>query len=68
MSLNNRHEIARQVRDECIRTAVSAYENAAMSGLCGEGAFEAAVSALRMLDVEALVEDPDFDTGSGGDA
>jgi hypothetical protein len=60
MSSNERYEIARQVRDECIQTALSAYENASISGLCGEGAFEAAISALRMMDVETLV------AGSGG--
>lgn len=58
MSLNDRYEIARQVRDECIKTALSAYENASISGLCAEGAFEAAISAVRMLDVEALVDVP----------
>lgn len=58
MTLNDRYDIASQVRDECIRTAVSAYENASMVGLCGEGAFEAAVSAMRMLDVRELVEAP----------
>lgn len=56
MSLSEQYDVARQVRDECIQTALSAYENASISGLCGEGAFEAAVSAMRMLDVDALVE------------
>lgn len=56
MSVSDRHDIARQVRDECINTALSAYESASISGLCGEGAFEAAISAMRMLDVDALVE------------
>lgn len=58
MSVNDRYEVARRVRDECVKTALSAYENASISGLCAEGAFEAAISAVRMLDVEALVEMP----------
>lgn len=54
MSLNDRHDLAREVREACIQTALSAYEDASISGLCGEGAFEAAISAIRMLDVEAI--------------
>lgn len=68
MSVNEHYQIARQVRDECIDAALSAYENASISGLCGEGAFEAAISAIRMLDVEALVERPGVRTGDGNDA
>lgn len=67
MSLNDRYEIANQIRDECIQTALSAYEDASISGLCGEGAFEAAISALRMLDVEALVAQSDARSAGGGD-
>lgn len=68
MSLNDQYEIANQVRNECIQAALSAYENASISGLCGEGAFEAAISAIRMLDVEALVAQSGARTGGGGDA
>ena len=49
-------DLAEAVRAACIQAAVSGYENAAMSGLCAEGAFEAAVSAIRMLDLKALTE------------
>ena len=49
-------EIAEAVRAACIEAAVNGYENAAMSGLCAEGAFEAAVSAMRMLDLKAHTE------------
>lgn len=54
MLSSRERELAETVRDECIQTALSAYENAAMSGLCGEGAFEAAISALRMMDVAGI--------------
>jgi len=57
MSPKQNHELARQVREQCIQTALSAYENASISGLCAEGAFEAAVSAMRMIDVDALAEE-----------
>jgi len=54
---SKQQQLARRVKDECIQAALSAYENASISGLCGEGAFEAAVSAMRMVDVDRLVEE-----------
>ncbi|MGA8260338.1 MAG: hypothetical protein WB783_09025 [Arenicellales bacterium] len=54
-SINGDYELADRIRDECIKSALSAYENAAISGLCAEGAFEAAISAIQMLDVGAIV-------------
>lgn len=48
-------EAAAAVRDACVRVALNAYENARMDGLCHEGAWEAAVSAMRMLDVDRIV-------------
>ena len=48
-------EVAAQVRDACVRVALNAYENARMDGLCHDGAWEAAVGAMRMLDVERIV-------------
>lgn len=56
MTPKTQKELVHRVRDECIQTALSAYENASISGLCGEGAFEAAISALRMMNVDDLVE------------
>lgn len=50
-------ELAEAVRAACIRAAVDGYENASISGLCGEGAFEAAISAVRMLDLESIAGD-----------
>ena len=47
--------IARVVKEACIRAAVEGFENAAMDGLCHEGAVEAAVSAISRLDLEALL-------------
>jgi len=67
MSVNDSSDLARRVRDECIQTALSAYESASISGLCGEGAFEAAVSAMRMLDVETLAAQHDPEAAAGND-
>ena len=52
---DERLELARAVRDACIRAAREGYENAAISGLCEDGALEAALSAIHMIDLEALV-------------
>ena len=43
------------VRDACVQAALAAYEDAAMSGLCHEGAWECAVDAMRSLNVERLI-------------
>ncbi|MFZ0488119.1 MAG: hypothetical protein WAL83_14055 [Arenicellales bacterium] len=56
MVSNSDYELAARVREECINTAVSAYEDASIRGLCGEGAFEAAISAIRMMNVSSIVD------------
>ncbi|MDZ7840579.1 MAG: acetyltransferase [Gammaproteobacteria bacterium] len=68
MSLNDRHDVAKEVREACIQAALSAYEDASISGLCGEGAFEAAISAMRMLDVEAIGAAGAAEPGEHGNA
>jgi hypothetical protein len=50
------YDLAQAVRQACVEAAVAGYQDAAMSGLCHEGAWEAAVSAIRMVDVAALVK------------
>jgi hypothetical protein len=47
--------IAEAVRAACVRAAQAAYERAAEDGLCDEGTWEAAVDAIRSLDIEALL-------------
>ncbi|MDF3920232.1 hypothetical protein P3W43_15350 [Salinicola salarius] len=47
-------QLATKVQKACIEAALSGYENAALSGLCQEGAIEAAISAIQMLDLNAL--------------
>jgi hypothetical protein len=49
--------VAEAVRIACIAAALEGYENAAISGLCHEGAWEAAIGAMRMLDVEKLLSE-----------
>lgn len=47
-------QLATKVQKACIEAALAGYENAALSGLCQEGAIEAAISAIQMLDLDAL--------------
>lgn len=49
-------QVAEAVRQACIRAVLDGYQQAAISGLCHEGAFEAAVDAIRMLDLAALLQ------------
>ena len=51
-----RHDLAEAVRRECIAVAIQAYEDAAVSGLCQAGAFEAAISAVRRADLRRISE------------
>ena len=43
--------VAEAVRAACIRAAQEAFEQASMSGLCCEGAWEVAVGAMQTLDL-----------------
>ena len=52
----NRQALAERVRLACIEAAVEGYELAAMNGLCHEGAWEAAISAMRTVDLAALIQ------------
>jgi hypothetical protein len=50
--------VAEAVRAACIEAALAAYEDAGISGLCAEGRWEAAISALQSLDLKALAAQP----------
>lgn len=51
------HErLAAAVQAACIEAALAGYERAAVSGLCHEGAWEAAISAMRMVELREVIE------------
>jgi hypothetical protein len=52
---NDSRQLAEQIRDALVRTALLAYEDAAIRGLCCEGAWEVAVGAMRALDLSPVV-------------
>lgn len=69
MSRAERHDAAlaaasaEALRRALIEAALDGYERAALSGLCAEGAWEAAVSAMRAFDLDTVQSR----TGSGSD-
>jgi hypothetical protein len=48
--------LADTIRAACLDAAQQAYEDAGIRGLCAEGRWEAALSAVRQLDVAAVLE------------
>jgi hypothetical protein len=53
---------AESVRAACLDAATRAYEDAGIRGLCPEGRWEAAIAAVRHLDISHVIEPP---AGSG---
>ena len=54
-----RDPAAESIRRALIEAAQAAYEDAGIQGLCEEGRWEAAVSAMRALDVGAITRESD---------
>lgn len=51
--------LAEAVREACIAAALAGYEDAGLSGLCHEGRWECAVSAMRVVDLEPALRSLD---------
>lgn len=49
-------EIAEIVRSKCIEAAREGFRDATISGLCIDGAMEAAISAIQTLDLAKITE------------
>jgi hypothetical protein len=45
---------AESVRAACLNAAIQAYEDAGIRGLCADGRWEAALAAIRQLDLSVL--------------
>jgi hypothetical protein len=48
--------LAELIRAACIQAALEGYEDAAANGLCHEGAWEAAISAMQQLDLTTILQ------------
>jgi len=57
--------VAEVVRKACIEAALAAYEDAGISGLCAEGRWEAAVSAMQSLDLRRIRDADDAGRAGG---
>jgi len=53
----NLEDLAKRIRDRCIEATLQAYEDAGIQGLCAEGRWEAAVSALRTVELAPLLRE-----------
>jgi hypothetical protein len=49
-------ELAEKIKSRCIEAAKQGFRDASISGLCRDGAIEAAVSAIQKLDAAELVK------------
>ncbi|HEU0196535.1 MAG TPA: hypothetical protein VFQ88_04865 [Nevskiaceae bacterium] len=49
-------ELAERIRKTLLEAGAAAYEDARISGLCGEGAWEIAYGAIRDADLSALAQ------------
>lgn len=58
-SQTRKTEIAKAVREACARAAQKGFQDAAMSGLCAEGAMEAAIGAIQSLDLKKVLKQID---------
>lgn len=54
MDAQSASDLAEAVRRALIEAGEAAYEDAGIQGLCAEGRWEAAVSAMRGVDVHAV--------------
>ena len=55
MTIAQQHQIAKAAQAICIETAIRAYEDAGLSGLCQEGRWECALDAMRSLNLPAVL-------------
>lgn len=56
MTTDEARKLAEAVRDACLEAAKQGYEEAAQSGVCHEGAVEASLDAVKMVDLKAVLE------------
>jgi hypothetical protein len=50
--------LAERIRARLLAAAEAAFEDAGIQGLCMEGRLEAAMSAMKTLDLSELLHDP----------
>lgn len=48
-------KLAEEVRKSCLAASREAFQEASVSGLCSEGAMEAATGSIQSLDMEQII-------------
>jgi hypothetical protein len=61
MESDRRYELAEAVRRACLEAAMTAYEDAGISGLCEDGRWECAIQAMKTLDLSTVITRFDHD-------
>jgi hypothetical protein len=56
MAVDPMHDAERE-RSALVQRALAAYEDALVQGLCAEGAWEAAVAAMRRIDLGSVLSE-----------
>ncbi len=56
VTVDKEHALAEAVRQACVQTALDAYEQGGLAGLCAEGRWEMAIDALRTIKVDELLQ------------
>jgi hypothetical protein len=62
---DDRQRLAEAVRAACLKAAKEGYEQASAGGLCHEGAVEASLGAVSMLDLKTLLAELEQDKKPG---
>lgn len=57
MSDKEKLQLAEKIKKACGEAAKEGFRDASMSGLCAEGAMEAAVSAIQRLDLKRIIQE-----------
>jgi uncharacterized protein YeaO (DUF488 family) len=54
-ALTDQLALAAAIRTACVEAALQAYDDAGIQGLCEEGRWECAITAVRRLDLQTLI-------------
>ena len=49
--------MAQKIRKKCIQAAREGFRDASISGLCAEGAMEAAISGMQKIDLTKMLNE-----------
>lgn len=56
--MENRDQVlAQKIRKKCIQAAREGFRDASISGLCAEGAMEAAISGMQKIDLTKMLNE-----------